>query len=178
MTYPNFPNLQAIYNQQINLILANNGLTTKCDLNFGTTNINICPNCIYDVNLKKSSGKYKNDGPIPFALGKICPYCNGMGSYGQAHTAIVYLAIIWDYKKWINPPPQINNPEGYIQTICNKDYLAQIKQCKDMTIIYSTINSNPVFRLYGEPNPTGLGDNEFLFCMWEKTGISNRVPTT
>lgn len=178
MTYPNFSNLQNIFNKQIDLLLANNGLTTRCDFNFGVTNTNICPNCIYDVSLKKSSGKYKTGGPVPFALGKICPYCSGSGSYGLAATSTGYLAIIWDYKKWINPPPSIDNPEGYMQTICHKDYLSQIKQCKDMTVIYHTNNANPVFQLYGEPTPTGLGDNEYLFTMWKKIGVSNVFPVT
>jgi|688.fasta_scaffold154341_1 hypothetical protein len=178
MTYPNFANLQSIFNKQINLLLANNGLTTRCDFNFGVTNNNICPNCIYDVSLKKSSGKYKLGGPIPFDLGKICPYCNGSGSYGIVNTSTGYLAIIWDYKKWINPPPEINNPDGYMQTICHKDYLSDIRRCKDITVIYNQTEANPVFQLYGEPNPAGLGDNEYLFCMWKKIGVSNTVPTT
>lgn len=178
MAYPDFNLLKSIYNKQINLLLANNGLTTRCDFNFGVTNTNICPNCIYDVGLKKSSGKYKSGGPIPFTLGKICPYCNGIGSYGLEKTSTIYLAIIWDYKKWINPPPEINNPNGFIQTICHKDYLADIKQCKDITVIYSNTNANPVFRLYGEPNPAGLGNNEYLFCMWEKVGVNNTIPVT
>lgn len=159
------------------MLLAENGLTTRCDFNFGTTNLNICPNCIYDVNLKKSSGKYKTGGPIVFALGKICPYCNGAGSYGIENTSTGYLAVIWDYKKWINPPPDIKIFDGYIQTICHKDYLSQIKQCKNITVVYNSVGSNPVFQLYGEPNPAGLGDNEYLFTMWQKIGVSNKIPS-
>ena len=157
------------------MLLADSGLTTRCDFNFGTTNINICPNCIYDVSLKKSSGKYKTGGPIVFALGKICPYCNGVGSYGTENTSTGYLAVIWDYKKWINPPPDIKIFDGYIQTICHKDYLSQIKQCKNMTVIYNASGSNPIFQLYGEPNPAGLGDNEYIFTMWQKVGVSNKT---
>jgi hypothetical protein len=178
MAYPNFTSLKNIYNQQINLLLSSNGLTTRCDFNFGTTNLNVCPNCIYDVSLKKSSGKYKSGGPVPFVLGKMCPYCNGAGSYGIEKTTTGYLLVIWDHKKWINPPPQINNANGFIQTICHKDYLSDIRQSKDMTVIYSDIGSNPVFKLYEEPNPAGLGDNNYLICMWENIGVSNRVPVT
>lgn len=178
MAYPDFSKLQQIFNQQINLVLANTGLSTRCDFNFGVTNINVCPNCIYDTNLKKSSGKYKNGGPVPFVFGKICPYCNGAGSYGLESSSTAYLAIIWDYKKWINPPPQIDNPNGYIQTICHKDYLSQIRQCKDMTVIYNSSGANPVFQLYGEPNPAGLGDNNYIFCMWKKIGVNNKIPIT
>ncbi len=177
MAYPDFSNLQKIFNNQINLLLSSTGLTTECVFNYGVTNVEVCPNCIYDVSLKKSSGKYKTGGPIVFALGKICPYCNGVGSLGTVKTDNGYLAIIWDYKKWINPPPQLDNPDGYIQTICSKDYLAQIRRCKDMTVIYHTDNANPVFQLYGEPNPVGLGDNKYLIAMWKKTGVYSPPPT-
>lgn len=168
-----FNNLQNVYKKHIDLLLASTGLATQCEFNFGITKQNICPNCIYDVNLKKSSGKYKFGGPLEFALGKICPYCSGSGYYGEQRSVVGYLAIIWDYKKWINPPPNINNPEGFIQTICDKSYLSHIKQCKDMTVVYSVNGSNPVFTLYGEPNPAGLGDNNYLFCMWQKVGVSS-----
>jgi hypothetical protein len=165
--------LQNVYKKQMDMLLASTGLTTLCEFNFGISKQNICPNCIYDVGLKKSSGKYKTGGPIPFTLGKICPYCNGVGFYGEQKSTIGYLAIIWDYKKWINPPPTINNPEGFIQTICDKTYLNDIRKCKDITIIYNETGSNPVFKLYGQPNPAGLGDNNYLFCIWEKIGVSS-----
>ena len=173
MAYPNFSNLKSVYNSQMDSLLSNTGLSTQCQFNYGVTNVEVCPNCIYDVNLKKSSGKYKSDGPIPFALGKICPYCNGAGSYGMVKSDTGYLAIIWDYRKWINPPTLVDNPDGYIQTICSKDYLPQIRQCKDLIVLYHTSNSNPVFQLYGEPNPAGLGDNNYIICVWKKIGLSN-----
>ena len=168
-----FNQLQNVYKNQMDLLLASTGLTTQCEFNFGVTKQNTCPNCIYDVGLKKSSGKYKTGGPIQFSLGKICPYCNGSGFYGEQKSVLGYLGIIWDYKKWINPPPNINNPEGFIQTICDKSYLPIIRQCKDITVIYNQTGSNPVFTLYGEPNPEGLGDNNYLLCMWQKIGVSS-----
>ena len=88
MVYPDFSALKKVYNNHIDSILASTGLATRCDFNFGTTNLNVCPNCIYDVSLKKSSGKYKSGGPVPFVLGKICPYCNGVESYPYT---VVYL---------------------------------------------------------------------------------------
>jgi len=171
----NFNQLKAIYNQQINLLLSSTGLTTQCVFSFGTTKTNICPNCIYDPNLKKSANKYKSGGPVPFAVGRICPYCNGIGFYGDTKTECGYLAILWDYKTWINPPTNISNPEGYIQTICDKTYLSTIRNCKDITVLYHNSKSNPVFELHEEPNPAGLGDNNYLICTWKKVGVSDRV---
>jgi hypothetical protein len=174
----NFPNLQNIFNSQIDLLLSSNGLTTKCLFNYGITNTSVCPNCIYDPNLKKSSNKYKNGGPIPFVLGMICPYCNGIGFYGVSKSDEAYLAIIWDYKKWINPPINVNIADGYIQTICPKKYINNIKQCKDLTVFYYENGNNPTFQLYGEPNPIGLGDNAYLTCVWKKVGTQNQKTAT
>lgn len=173
----NFKQLQQIYNQQINSILAIDGLTTECLLNYGVSKKNLCPNCIFDVNLKKSANKYKIGGPVSFINGMICPYCNGIGYYGEIKSDQIYLAILWDYKKWISPPLNISNPEGYVQSICHKSKLAKIRQAKDITVILNRQLSNPIFQLYEEPTPAGLGDNEYLFCMWKKIGSSNTVPT-
>lgn len=171
----NFSQLKTIYNQQINLLLASTGLTTQCIFNYGTSKNTICPNCVFDPNLKKSSNKYKAGGPIPFVIGKICPYCSGMGFYGEIKTKCGYLAILWDYKTWINPPTNISNPEGFIQTICDRTYLNDIRTCKDITVVYNSLGSNPIFQLHAEPNPVGLGDNNYLICTWKKVGVSDNL---
>lgn len=166
----NFTSLKSIYNYHLDQLLDSTGLSTECILNFGVSKKNLCPNCIFDVNLKKSSNKYKPSGPVPFTMGKICPYCNGIGYYGETNIETVYLAVIWDYRKWINPPLNtLNIPEGMIQTICNKTLLQSIRQCRDMDVKYpGQSNKYHRFQLYGEPNPGGLGDNNYVICMWKK----------
>lgn len=164
-----FDGLQNLYNSQMDMLLANTGLATEVTFVFGITKKNICPNCIFDVNLKKSSNKYKSGGPTPFSLGQICPYCNGIGYYGETKNETGYLAVIWDYKKWINPPTNTAIPDGMIQTICNKTYLPSIRQCKELIVNYpGNNNKKHKFELYGEPNPNGLGDNNYVICMWKK----------
>jgi hypothetical protein len=167
MTTPDFRNLQSIYNQQMDLLLSSTGLTTKCELNFGTTKKEVCPNCIYDPGLKKSSNKYKNGGPIPFTLGQLCPYCYGVGWSGEEKSETVYLAVISDSKKWINPPINIAIADNMIQTICKRDLYYSIKQCKDMTVIFNENGDNPNYNLYADPTPAGLGDNNYILAMWK-----------
>ena len=157
----------------MNMLLANNGLTTKCLLNYGISKKDLCPNCIYDPNLKKSANTYKTGGPKPFVNGRICPYCNGAGYHGLVKVDEVYLAVIWDYKYWINKPINIQNPAGMIQTICHRSLFDKLKKAKDLTIVYRDTNTNPLFKLSEEPNPVGLGDNNYLICNWERTGISS-----
>lgn len=151
----------------MDLLFSSTGLTTECLLNFGITNKELCPNCIYDPMLKKSSNKYNPTGPVPFALGKLCPYCNGIGYYGEEVTEKIYMAIIADHKKWINAPTNIAISDNLIQSICSKAYFTSIKKCKDMTVVYSTTKSNPRYTLYADPTPAGLGDNNYIICMWK-----------
>ena len=121
----NFNLLKMAYNQSIDSLLSQDGLATECQLSYGVTKKNICPNCVFDSNLKKSANKYKTGGPIAFSLGRICPYCNGVGYYGEVIVENIFLAIIWDYKKWINNNIQIANPDGFIQTICDRTFLCR-----------------------------------------------------
>ena len=169
----NFPELQQIYNNQIDLLLSSTGLTTRCLLNYGISKKNICPNCIYDPNLKKSANKYKAGGPRSFPNGMICPYCKGAGYYGSQQIDEVYLAVIWSFKDWIIKPINIENPSGMIQTISSRDVYSKFKKCKDMTVIFSENTSNPLFRLFEDPNPAGLGDNNYLITNWERIGVSS-----
>jgi hypothetical protein len=164
-----FNALRSVYNAQIDSMLANNGLSSECRLNFGVTKRDLCPNCIYDVNLKKSASKYKNGGPTPFTLGMLCPYCNGVGYFGSESFQTIYMMIIWDYKEWITTPDNIQNPEGFVQAIGSKSDLVVIRQCKDMGIIYPSNNNYlPKFQLFAEPTPCGLGDNNYIVSMWKK----------
>ena len=164
-----FAGLKALYNNQMDMLLASTGLATEVTFTFGVSKKLLCPNCIFDPNLKKSSNKYKTGGPVSFNLGKICPYCNGIGYYGETNTETGYLAIIWDYRKWINPPANIAISDGMIQAICDKTYLPSIRQCKDITVLYpSSNNKKHKFQLFGEPNPAGLGDNNYLITIWKK----------
>lgn len=164
-----FSLLRTIYNNQIDSMLAQNALSSECLLNFGVTKRDTCPNCIYDVNLKKSSGKYKTGGPLNFALGMLCPYCHGIGYIGEETSETIYMAIIFDYKNWITTPDNIENPDGMIQAIGKKDNLYSIRKAKDMSIVYPFKDRNyPKFQLYAEPTPCGLGDNNYIISLWKK----------
>lgn len=167
MVYPNFLKLKQIYNNHIDLLLADTGLTTQCILNYGVSNKTVCPNCIFDPALKKSSNKYKNGGPIPFVLGRLCPYCYGVGYYGEEKNETIYLAVIADNKKWINPPTNIAILNNMIQIICSKDYYNKLKQCKDLTITINSSGENPKYNLYSDPTPAGLGDSNYIISMWQ-----------
>jgi len=162
-----YPLYKKLFNQQMDTFLSSSGLSTECVLNYGTKNLSQCPNCIYDSALKKSANIYKTNGPVSFGAGQICPYCRGVGLYGEAKTESIYLAVLWDYKSWIIKPINIENPTGYIQTICHKDYTTKILQAQDITI--PSLNPEPAtFILDAEPTPAGLGDQNYIISQWKK----------
>lgn len=170
MTFPNMSKIQAEYNKHMNYLVSSSGMATECELNMGVSKRSICPNCIYDPGLKKSSNKYKTGGPIPFALGQLCPYCHGVGWSGEETTESINLAIIADHKKWINPPPyDVTISDNMIQTICPRSYYPKIKRAKDMTVLYDASLENPKYVLYNDPTPAGLGDSNYIIAMWKQT---------
>jgi hypothetical protein len=162
-----YPLYKTLFNQQMDAFLASSGLATECLLNYGPKDLEQCPNCLYDPALKKSANIYKSGGPSAFNQGQICPYCRGAGLYGTIKTESIYLAILWDYKSWVIKPINIENPTGYIQAICHKNYTTRILQSQEMTIPSMTPES-PTFVLDSEPTPAGLGDQNYIISMWKK----------
>jgi len=158
-----FQNLKNIYNNQISMLLADDGLTTPCNFSFTSSQRNLCINCIYDPNTKRSSGRYKLGGPISFALGQICPYCSGLGFYGNSNTEEnIYMAIIWDSESWINFPNDIQSRQNYIQSICSVNLLSKIDSVNFISI------KTQKYQLDGNPQFLGLGDNNYLISTWKR----------
>lgn len=159
----NFSQLKNLYNTQIDMILAQDGLTVSCLLDYGVSKKNICPNCIFDSNTNKSSNKYKPGGPQQFDLGRICPYCNGVGFYGENNRQEeVYLAVLWDSRSWINLSTKVEASAGYIQTISKANISSKLEAANSLWI------NGDAYQLDGSPNYVGLGDNNYIICTWKK----------
>jgi hypothetical protein len=159
--------LKKLYNQQIDIILSNTGLTIPCSLVYETTRITQCPNCLYDTISKKSANIY-NGGPLPFTNGQTCPYCLGTGqsSAAVAETAI-NLVVLTDSKKFVGV---VNQPDIVAQTICSINHIDVIR--KASKIIFNTDISNltnNIFVRANEPSPVGLGDNKYIFTNWARS---------
>jgi hypothetical protein len=160
----NFNILKNIYNYQIDMILSNNGLTVPCILDYGISKKNLCSNCIFDSLTNKSSNMYQSGGPIPFDIGRICPYCNGIGYYGEnSRQDEIYMAVIYDHKSWIKINDNIKITDGSIQTICKSEYLAKIQSVNNLII-----NEN-FYKLDGKPSYGGLDSMRYIISIWTKT---------
>lgn len=159
----NLKALQDLYKNTIDLLLAQDGLTTPCTLVYGVSEKEICPNCIFDSLTNKSANKYKEDGPIPFDVGIICPYCYGIGFIGkEKQFNNIYMAVLWDSKSWINFNTDIKNTNDYVQTICGVNLKNDLEAANYILI------KDKKFERDGSSNYSGLGDNKYIITTWRQ----------
>jgi hypothetical protein len=163
--------LKAIYNDAIDAILNDTGLTVKCRLLYsGQENQQYCNNCIYDQISKLSSNIYNSTGPNPFPENSICPVCMGMGIVDSDSSEILSLACIFDGKYFLNWSSKTANiPDGMIQTICRSIYLPKIRNANELIVDvdlekYGGYN----YQRDSDPNPVGFGDNRYIITMWRR----------
>lgn len=127
-----------------------------------------CINCIYDVQNKKSTNKYKTGGPIPFSFG-ICPHCNGRGFKPEIQTDIIKLRVYWDKKSWLKVGIPLNIPDGMVQAIGFMSDLPKIKKSQKAVLNSDQEGHNSwAYKLSGEPIPHGFGRDRYVITYWER----------
>ena len=167
-----------IFNQAIDSLLSQSGLTTPCTLFYRSQPSNqemLCNNCLFDTITKLSSNIYNGTGPVPFQNNAVCPVCLGSGYTNQAtkdeiHEETLYLGVISDSKYFVNlATKNINLADGNIQTYCSINYLSKIKNASYM-IMDTSIKpyGNYSYERAGDPDPAGFGDNNYIITMWKR----------
>lgn len=154
------------FNQAIDALLMDNALTVPCTLVYsGTENTTYCNNCKYDPISKLSSSLYNGTGPVPFADNTICPVCVGLGMKNSDASEILYLAVIFDGKYFINitSSSTVNIVDGMVQTICHSSLLPKIRNANSI-IIDNNISKygKYSYQRAGDPIPAGFGDNNYI----------------
>jgi hypothetical protein len=164
--------LKNLYNDAIDSILADNGLTVPCRLVYsGSKNTTYCNNCVFDPISKLSNNIYNNTGPVPFAENTICPVCMGMGMKTSDSSEILYLAVIFDSKYFMNTTSSsvVNIVDGMVQTICQSSLLPKIRNA-DEIVIDTNIEKygGYTYQRAGDPSPAGFGDHRYIMTMWKR----------
>ena len=165
------PAFKNTFNQAIDALLANTALSVPCVLNYATSNISLCSNCLYDPISQRSLNRYNQTGQAPFADNSICPVCNGYGTIDTAKSETVYLGVIFDSKYWLKwSSNSVNIADGSVQTICNISLLPKIKNAQNMTMDKNiSAYGNYTYVTAGDPQPAGLGDNRYIITMWSRS---------
>jgi hypothetical protein len=165
------PEFKKLFRDSIDTIIAQNSLSVACTLKYENTQRELCYNCEFDPALQKSSNIPKADAPINFARYTTCPICNGFGYVDKSKDETVYLAVIFDSKYWLNwDSKSMRIPDGMVQSLSKIDLLPKIKNCSEM-IMDTDLSSyeNYSYRLAGDPQPVGLGSNDYIISMWQRS---------
>lgn len=160
-----------VFKDAIDTILAQNALTVPCTLKYESTYRDLCHNCEFDTINQRSANIQKPSAVAPFANNTICPVCNGFGYIDLVKDEIVYLAVIFDSKYWLNwGSKSINVADGTVQTLCSINLLPKIKNCKYM-IMDNNISTYGHYRYSraNDPEPVGLGTHDYIITMWQKS---------
>ncbi len=166
------PLFKNTFNNAIDALLMDNALSVPCTFSYGSSNNELCPNCLFDPMSQRSLNQYNEaTGSCPFATNSICPVCNGYGTIDQAKTEIIYLGVIIDSKYWFKwSSNAVNIADGTVQTICNISLLPKIKNAQSMTIDKNiSAYGDYTYVTAGDPQPIGLGDNRYIVTMWSRS---------
>jgi hypothetical protein len=129
----------------------------------------LCPNCIFDPVQQKSTGRYKTGGPIPFAVGD-CPVCMGDGKVVTTPPTEETLTLLceWNPRKFIVLPPNIEVPDGAVQTKGLIEDLPKILKARRIVIqVPNETSRRYVFDMIHEPiDPFGLMQGNFFLVTW------------
>lgn len=162
-------NFKNLYKEMINELLRQGSLSLPCKLIYEGSKFTECINCYIDPISHKSSNRYKSGGPLIFAEGQICPYCNGSGGLYNETSEIINMMVLFDYKYWINFNAKIHSPDGLVQTISKFEHYAKIKSCNQIVIDTNIQNyTESYYKRNSEPEPCGFGDSSYIFTYWKK----------
>ncbi|MEX0598520.1 MAG: hypothetical protein WD512_18705 [Candidatus Paceibacterota bacterium] len=161
-----------VFNDAIDSLLEQNGLTLPCKLIYSNTNPILCNNCIFDPISNRSLNKYNGTGPSFFGDLSICPVCNGFGFDSSNKEELIHLAVLFDSKSWLNWNSKSNTirvPDGMIQTICKSDLLPKIRNADKILIDTNKENYGSYYYIRSnDPEFAGFGDTRYIFTMWQR----------
>lgn len=153
-----------IYQENIDALI--NQLGKTITLYFEPTKTD-CPNCIFDSTTGRSSGRYKEGGPIPFTNGTTCPYCKGVGFISSNSTRDIKGLIKWNPKEFNRYSVNININTNTCRV---KTFLSNVADINKA--IYAVIQSDTSsileqkVYLVRQPIPTGLQEDRYALTYW------------
>jgi len=151
-------------------------LGKTCTLVYPPSRYESCPNCLYDPMSEKSSNRYRAGGPIEFADGSICPYCNGRGRIATETTEDVELLCELNPKKFTVPVPGLllgnRQPDALLQTKGFIKDWPKVEKCDYLLYQKTLAGLGPRrYKLAGEPNDvSNIIQDRYFVCLWERVG--------
>ena len=149
------PELKTLFTNMIDSLLEDDALTLPCKLVYEGSKFILCDQCTINPMTGRSTDS-------------SCPKCHGNGKISVTASEVVYMAVLFDYKDWIDKLP-VNSPDGYVQTISKIDTLDNIRRTN--YIIVNTDIENYVqnkFQKFGESSFCGFGASSYVVTTWKR----------
>lgn len=165
----NIKQLSKAYDDSIRYMLDKNVYGRECLFVYPPKLVE-CTNCIVNSS-GLSSGIYKQNGPTPFNVPKVCPVCHGNGTFKEDKEDKDILIVLFDANKWFDPTKAADMPDNSAMIIGETDKTwKKIVTC-DYIILNTDIYTKATpYRLKDEPQPVGLFNDgtksgrAFYFC--------------
>jgi len=137
----------------------------------------VCPNCHWDSNKQRSSGRYKTDnpntlnGPLnkPFVNGQVCPVCRGYGKLvSERNNLQIKATTIWNPQEEImdDNGTKIALPNGVCKLKTFSSYYDDVVGAKEFQVAFDEkTEGSPKFancEMFKKPTPRGLKYNRYM----------------
>lgn len=127
-----------------------------------------CINCIFDSIRKRSSGRYKTGGPLPFNYGRKCPYCKGRGVLEEVAELCIRCLISWNPSEVSNFGISVSKGSEIVKLKALIDDASHIKRA-NIALIDRQVMDLVKYRakLIKGPYPLGLREDKYCISFWE-----------
>jgi uncharacterized protein YcsI (UPF0317 family) len=99
----------------------------------------------------------------------VCPVCNSVGKRPVITTDTLNLAVIFNYKDFLQISTPVNNPAGMMQTVSKKETTPKLKRAKEIQVATDIkAYADHRFERMSEPEPVGFGNSDFVICNWKR----------
>lgn len=157
--------LISVYQSRIDAVI--NQLGKNVLLNFDPERAD-CPNCSFDMIRGRSRNIYTPGGPRPFARGRQCPYCKGVGFLKTPVQQCIRCLIRWNPKDAVDYGISITRGTNIVRF---KTYLYNYPYLVRSIFAISNYASQNIVNLkvrrIKDPIITGLRDDRYCISFWE-----------
>tara|TARA_Y100001963_G_scaffold159941_1_gene266348 strand:+ start:234 stop:725 length:492 start_codon:yes stop_codon:yes gene_type:complete len=128
-----------------------------------------CPNCYQNNIGGRSVNLYRSGGPMPFARGSKCSYCNGDGFRNSEVTESVELRVYYESRNFVDVGFNVDVPDNVIQTIGYMDDYDKLTKANELLVDIGTHNKARYKRI-SEPYNQGFKQNptQYIVLFWQR----------
>lgn len=157
--------LIAIYQDNIDALINQLGKNT---ILFFEPSRSECPNCLYDVYRKQSTGVYKTGGPTPFARGMKCPYCKGHGLLETESQKCIKCLTKWRPREIVNYGIAIEDIDNIVRLKTYLIHMDDLMRAEHATVSHDSSDVVKIrVRRIINPFPVGLREDRYCISFWE-----------